>query len=55
MEDIMKDLIRSILLIVAIYSGAIAVNSPGYANIIGALVCGLACSVFVAIKDNKKD
>ena len=52
----MKDLIRSILLIVAIYSGAIAVNSPhGYANIIGALVCGLTCSVFASIKENKKD
>lgn len=54
----MKDLIRSILLIVAIYSGAIATNSHGYTNtivFIGALVCGIACSVFVAIKDNKKD
>ena len=52
----MKDLMRSILLSVAIYSGAFATaNSHGYAPIIGALVCGLACSVFVAIKDNKKD
>ena len=52
----MKDLMRSILLIVAINSGAFAtVNSYGYAHIVAALVCGLACSVFVAIKDNKKD
>ena len=52
----MKDLIRSILLIVAIYSGAIAVNSPhGYANIIGALLCGISCSVFVSMTDKKKD
>ena len=52
----MKDLMRSILLIVAIYSGAFATaNSHGYDSIIGALVCGLACSTFVAIKDNKKD
>ncbi len=52
----MKDLMRSILLIVAIYSGAFATaNSQGYAPIIGALVCGLACYAFVEIKDNKKD
>ena len=52
----MKDLMRSILLIVAINSGAFAtVNSHGYTPIIAALVCGIACSVFVVIKDNKKD
>lgn len=51
----MKDLIRTILLIVAIYSGAIALNSHGHDNIIGALLCGISCSVFVLMTDNKKD
>ena len=51
----MKDLIRTTLLIVAIYSGAIAVHSNGYANIIGALLCGISCSVFVSMTDKKKD
>ncbi len=51
----MKDLMRSILLIVAIYSGVIASDSHGYVSIIGALVCGVAASLFVSVKDNKKD
>ena len=51
----MKDLVKSILLIVAIYSAGIASNSHGYFSIIGALVCGLAASLFVSIKDDKKD
>ena len=51
----MKDLMKSILLIVAIYSGEIAANSHGYVSIIGALVCGVAASLFVSIKDDKKD
>ena len=50
----MKDLIKSILLIVAIYSGAISANSQDF-NIIWAMLCGIACSVFVSIKDKKKD
>ena len=51
----MKDLIRTTLLIVAIYSGAIALHSHGYANIIGALLCGITCSVYVSMTDKKKD
>ena len=51
----MKDLMKSILLIVAIYSGVIASDSHGYISIIGALVCGIATSLFVSIKDDKKD
>ena len=50
----MKDLIRTTLLIVAIYSGAITLNSHGYDNIIGALLCGISCSGFVMTKDDKK-
>lgn len=48
----MKDLIRTTLLIVAIYSGAIAAREDGHIH--GALICGVACSVFMMIKDNKK-
>ncbi len=51
----MKDLMKSILLIVAIYSGIIASDSHGYISIIGALVCGVAASLFVSFKDDKKD
>ena len=50
----MKDLIRTILLLVAIYSGAVAANSDDV-NIIGALLCGISCSVFVSMTDKKKD
>ena len=50
----MKDLIKSILLIVAIYSGAISVNSHDF-NIIWAMLCGVTCSAFVLIKNKKKD
>lgn len=53
-NKIMKDLIRSILLIVAIYSGTISANSQDF-NIIWVILCGIACSVFVSIKDKKKD
>ena len=52
----MKDLIKMFLLIVAIYSGAtLAVNSNNCSNIIGALLCGVSCSLFVLIKDKKED
>ena len=50
----MKDLIKSILLVVAIYSGAISANSHNF-NIIWATLCGITCSAFVLIKDKKKD
>ena len=53
-NKIMKDLIKSILLIVAIYSGAISVNSHDF-NIIWAMLCGVTCSAFVLIKNKKKD
>ena len=49
----MKNLIRTILLLVAIYSGAVAANSADV-NIMAAVICGVACSTFVIIKDNKK-
>ena len=49
----MKNYIRTILLIVAIYSGAIAANSDDI-NIVAALICGVACSGFVITKDDKK-
>ena len=51
----MKDLIRTLLLTVAIYSGTFAVNLQGYFNTIGAIFCGIACSVFVLTEDKKKD
>ena len=51
----MKNLIRTVFLTIAIYSGAIALDSHGYANIIGALLCGISCSVFVLMADKKKD
>lgn len=47
----MKNLIRTILLLVAIYSGAAAANSDDV-NIMAAVICGVACSTFVTIKDN---
>ena len=49
----MRDLIRTILLTIAIYSGAIAANSDNV-NIAAAAICGAACSVFVITKDKKK-
>lgn len=51
----MKDIIRIILLPIAIYSGVFAVNSPDHFNIPMAVLCGIACATFVLIKDNKKD
>lgn len=54
---IMKDLIISILLIVAIYSGATAANSQDfYVNIPMAILCGVACEIYSRlIKDSEKD
>ena len=49
----MKDLMRTILLTAAIYSGAIAATSD-VVNIAAALICGAACSIFVITKDDKK-
>lgn len=49
----MKNLIRTVFLTIAIYSGAVAANSDDV-NIIGALLCGISCSGFVMIKDDKK-
>ena len=51
--NIMRDLIRTILLTVAIYFGAIAASSDDI-NIVAALICGVACSGFVITKDDKK-
>ena len=50
--NIMRDLIRTILLIVAIYFGAIAVISDDI-NIVAASICGVACSGFVITNDKK--
>ena len=49
----MKNLIKTILLTIAIYSGAIAANSDDV-NIAAAAILGAACSVFVITKDKKK-
>lgn len=49
---IMKNYIRTILLIVAIYSGAIAANSDDV-NIEAAVICGVACFGFVITNDKK--
>ena len=46
----MKNLIRTILLTIAIYSGAAAANSDDV-NIITAVICAAACSGFVMTKD----
>ena len=53
MKYIMNDLIRTILLTMAIYFGAIAANSDDV-NIVAAVICGVACSGFVITNDNKK-
>lgn len=47
----MKNLIRTLLLVIAIYFGAVAANSDDV-NIGAAVICGAACSTFVIIKDN---
>lgn len=47
----MKNLIRTLLLIIAIYFGAVAANSDDV-NIMAAVICSAACSTFVIIKDN---
>ena len=47
----MKNLIRTILLVIAIYFGAVAANSDDV-NIMAAVMCGAACSTFVIIIDN---
>ena len=51
MLNSIKILIRTILLTIAIYSGAIAVNSDDV-NIEAAVMCAAACSGFVMTKDN---
>ena len=48
----MKHYIRTILLTVAIYFGAIAASSDDV-NIVAAVICGAACSGFVITKDDK--
>lgn len=50
----MKNLIRTLLLVIAIYFGAVAANSDDV-NIMASVICGAACSTFVMIKDNKKN
>lgn len=52
-NKMMRDLIRTILLTIAIYSGAIAATSD-VVNIAATLICGAASSTFVIIKDKKK-
>ena len=47
----MKNLIRTILLTIAIYSGAVAANSDDV-NIMAAVICGVTSSGFVMTKDN---
>ena len=47
----MKDLIRTILLTVAIYFGAIAANSDDV-NIVAAVICGVACAGLAIITDD---
>ena len=47
----MKNLIKTILLTIAIYSGAVAANSDDV-NIWEAVICAEACSGFVMTKDN---
>ena len=51
--NIMGDLIRTILLTIAIYFGAIAANSDDI-NIEAAVICAVACLGFVIIKDDNK-
>ncbi len=53
----MKDSIRSILLIIAIYSGAAAANSHDvYVYIPMSLLCGVVCAIYTQlIKGNKED
>ena len=52
MLNSIKILIRTILLIIAIYSGAAAANSDDV-NIEAAVMCAAACSAFVMTKENK--
>lgn len=47
----MKNLIRTLLLVIAIYFGAVTANSDDV-NIMASVICGAACSTFVIIKDN---
>ena len=47
----MKHLIRTILLVIAIYSGAAAADSDDV-NIEAAVMCAAACSGFIMTKDN---
>lgn len=47
----MKNLIRTLLLVIAIYFGVVAANSDDV-NIMASVICGAACSTFVIIKDN---
>ena len=50
--NIMKDLIRTILLTGAIYWGSIYANSNDV-NIGAAVICGVACFGFVITNDKK--
>ena len=51
MLNSIKILIRTILLVIAICSGAAAANSDDV-NIEAAVMCAAACLAFVIIKDN---
>ena len=51
--NIMKDLIRTVFLTMAIYWGAIAANSDDV-NILATVVFSVASLGFVMTKDNKK-
>ena len=50
----MKNLIRTVFLTIAIYTGAVATNSDDV-NIIGVLLFCISCLVFVLMIDKKKD
>lgn len=50
----MKNLIRTLLLVIAIYFGAVAANSDDV-NIMASVICGISCSVCVLMTDKKKD
>ena len=49
----MKNLIRTVFLTIAIYSGAVAANSDDV-NIEASVICAVACLGFVITKDDNK-
>lgn len=54
MRNFWKDILKSVMLIIAIYSGATAPTINGWPSIIAAVICGLCAAIFVTTKNDEQ-